>query len=284
MSKQYAFAILVLIFCLTGCASVRKTEVCLQSESKQPYITDKSISTDVGSTENTESMKPLSDSESTVLASESEISKEPTTETTFFVTETLSKNTEQPAPADVHTHVYEKTVVAPTCKETGYTLHECACGESYKDSFTDKTDHVFGPWYVRIPPTHFAEGKESRECMYCDTYEDITLPITPHPTCEDLNIDVYEVQRQVLEYIDTLEGASADTTLVGTDRGGMAGWTLRVFTYAYKTQDRLIEVLKESVFVQYETCMQSRDTVKMHVSLEVDWFDSGHYIFTVLYF
>lgn len=32
-------------------------------------------------------------------------------------------------------HVFEEKVVAPTCKDEGYTLHECSrCGYSYKDA------------------------------------------------------------------------------------------------------------------------------------------------------
>ena len=30
-----------------------------------------------------------------------------------------------------HTHEYEEEVVPPTCTEDGYTLHSCACGDTY---------------------------------------------------------------------------------------------------------------------------------------------------------
>lgn len=37
-----------------------------------------------------------------------------------------------------HVHAYDKvTVVPPTETEQGYTLHECECGASYKDNYTD---------------------------------------------------------------------------------------------------------------------------------------------------
>lgn len=36
-----------------------------------------------------------------------------------------------------HTHSYAESVVAPTCTERGYTLHSCACGDSYKDGYVD---------------------------------------------------------------------------------------------------------------------------------------------------
>ena len=29
-----------------------------------------------------------------------------------------------------HSHIFQTRVVAPTCTENGYTLHECSCGYS----------------------------------------------------------------------------------------------------------------------------------------------------------
>lgn len=41
-------------------------------------------------------------------------------------------------------HIYSETVVAPTCFQQGYTLHKCACGDNYKDTFVDSDiDHDF---------------------------------------------------------------------------------------------------------------------------------------------
>lgn len=42
-----------------------------------------------------------------------------------------------------HKHDYKATVVAPTCTEQGYTLYECECGDSYKDSYTDAKGHSY---------------------------------------------------------------------------------------------------------------------------------------------
>ncbi|MBQ8791281.1 MAG: leucine-rich repeat protein [Ruminiclostridium sp.] len=47
-----------------------------------------------------------------------------------------AKKDERPIPAKNHS--YSETVVAPTYSQQGYTLHECECGDSYKDNFTDK--------------------------------------------------------------------------------------------------------------------------------------------------
>ena len=38
-----------------------------------------------------------------------------------------------------HTHSYSPTVTAPTCTEQGYTTYTCACGESYRTPWLDKS-------------------------------------------------------------------------------------------------------------------------------------------------
>ena len=43
----------------------------------------------------------------------------------------------------VHEHEYTSEVVAPTCEDKGYTLHTCACGESYKDTSVNALGHNF---------------------------------------------------------------------------------------------------------------------------------------------
>ncbi len=43
-----------------------------------------------------------------------------------------------------HTHSYTTaTVTEPTCTEDGYTLHECACGYSYRDNVVSKLGHRY---------------------------------------------------------------------------------------------------------------------------------------------
>lgn len=43
------------------------------------------------------------------------------------------------AACDMHVHVYEDTVTAPTCIDKGYTTHTCECGKNYADNFVDAT-------------------------------------------------------------------------------------------------------------------------------------------------
>ena len=78
----------------------------------------------------------------------------------------------------VPVHNYVTTVVAATCNEGGYTLHECACGESYR---TDETA-ALGHNYVE-------SGLETYTCTRCgDTYTDHTHSYTTtvvEPTCTE---------------------------------------------------------------------------------------------------
>ena len=41
-------------------------------------------------------------------------------------------------------HDYTSTVVEPTCTEQGYTIHTCACGDRYVDTFIDALGHDWG--------------------------------------------------------------------------------------------------------------------------------------------
>ena len=41
-----------------------------------------------------------------------------------------------------HTHKYEKQITEPTCTEQGYTTYACACGDTYKDAFSDSKGHA----------------------------------------------------------------------------------------------------------------------------------------------
>ena len=59
-------------------------------------------------------------------------------------------------------HEYTDTVVAPTCTEKGYTIHTCACGESYMDGYVKAIGH------------EYKDGK----CVHCGA-KDLTLVENP---------------------------------------------------------------------------------------------------------
>ena len=93
---------------------------------------------------------------------------------------------------DLHGHQYETTVVEPTCKSKGYTLHTCtACGDTYKENYVDKVDHSYEDKIVE--PTCTKQGYTKKTCVYCGkSYKvDYTDPIehqweiteVSEPTC-----------------------------------------------------------------------------------------------------
>ena len=89
----------------------------------------------------------------------------------------------------VPVHNYVTTVVAPTCTEGGYTLHECACGESYR---TDETA-ALGHNYVKNPSNTVI----SYTCTRCgDTYTEHTHSYTTatvtEPTCTEDGYTLHE--------------------------------------------------------------------------------------------
>ena len=63
---------------------------------------------------------------------------------TYTCTRCGETRTETIPPKDpVHLHSFTETITDPTCTEAGYTTHTCACGESYKDTYTDALKHSY---------------------------------------------------------------------------------------------------------------------------------------------
>ena len=76
----------------------------------------------------------------------------------------------EPKPT-THQHNYKTTTVAATCTTGGYTLHECACGASYKDGQTAALGHSYVDTVVA--PTTSAQGYTEHTCSRCgDSYKD----------------------------------------------------------------------------------------------------------------
>ena len=66
-----------------------------------------------------------------------------------------------------HTHAYTETrTVAPTCTADGYTLHQCACGDSYKTDFVSALGHNF-EFTKTEKPTCTTSGYTLETCTKC---------------------------------------------------------------------------------------------------------------------
>ena len=103
-------------------------------------------------------------------------------------------------PGNSHTHVFETTVVEPTCASQGYTVHTCTiCGESYADTYVDPISHQYAMEVT--PPTCIDYGYTTYTCIVCgDSYTADYTPTTDHiygegvvtpPTCTDEGYTTY---------------------------------------------------------------------------------------------
>ena len=91
---------------------------------------------------------------------------------------------QQVIPATGHTYTTE--VTAPTCKTKGYTTHTCSvCGDSFKDSYVDKTDeHSFNA-VITKQATCTKTGVKTFTCSVCGYYYTETLPLIEHTEVTD---------------------------------------------------------------------------------------------------
>ena len=67
-----------------------------------------------------------------------------------------------------HKHNYEETVVKPTCTSMGYTLHECLCGHSYKDSYIEQSRHNWDDGTITKVATCTVDGEILYTCKDCN--------------------------------------------------------------------------------------------------------------------
>ena len=72
-------------------------------------------------------------------------------------------------------HNYKDTVVKPTCKAQGYTLHKCSrCGDTYKDTYTKATGHKFSAWKTTGYNFSKNTSAQTRKCTACGKTENQT--------------------------------------------------------------------------------------------------------------
>ena len=68
--------------------------------------------------------------------------------------------------ASDHSHIFQARVVAPTCTENGYTLHECSCGYSWQSNPVVATGHSFTTTEVEATCTAHGYTLVECECGY----------------------------------------------------------------------------------------------------------------------
>lgn len=74
-----------------------------------------------------------------------------------------------------HTHNYTESVVAPTCTESGYTLHTCSCGDSYIDNETVALGHDYIDHSAQAATCTQVGWEAYQSCSRChySTYQEI---------------------------------------------------------------------------------------------------------------
>lgn len=79
-------------------------------------------------------------------------------------------------------HNYITEIIAPTCLQKGYTNHICSrCGDTFKDNFTEKTEHKFGDYVFDNNATCSADGTKTAICTLCGSHSTITAEGTKTP-------------------------------------------------------------------------------------------------------
>ncbi|MBQ0037935.1 MAG: bacterial Ig-like domain-containing protein [Clostridiales bacterium] len=121
-------------------------------------------------------------------------------EFTFSCTRCGATKTETSSEEE-HIHSYTAKVTAPTCTMKGYTTHTCACGDSYKDSYTNALGHSWDNGRVTKAATETATGVKTYTCTVCNATKTEVIPILSHthkytakvtaPTCTERGYTTY---------------------------------------------------------------------------------------------
>ena len=104
-----------------------------------------------------------------------------------------------------HTHNFvAKVTYKPTCKELGYTLYKCSCGDQYKDNYITMLEHSYSDFTLVKSPTNTEEGILEQTCKNCGekSYTKIHSLLSPHKY-EELVIDPTCTEKGYTEYTCT---------------------------------------------------------------------------------
>ena len=133
---------------------------------------------------------------------------------------------------DVHsTHVFnlKHEVVEPTCDEDGYTIHYCACGATYVDTYVPALGHSYSKWEIIKEATQTEEGSKKRVCGVC-SHEEI------------ISIDKLPIEGEATLKVGNVKGRAGETVEVSVRIDGNPGI---VATHIMLDYDKEILTLKE---------------------------------------
>lgn len=83
-------------------------------------------------------------------------------------------------------HSYESVVIAPTCKDSGYTLYTCTvCGDEYRGEFVPATgEHDFTDGIISKAATCTEAGSKTITCKDCGFSLSVEIPAKGHSVSE----------------------------------------------------------------------------------------------------
>ena len=166
----------------------------------------------------------------------------------------------EPKPT-THQHNYKTTTVAATCTTGGYTLHECACGASYKDGQTAALGHSYVDTVVA--PTTSSQGYTEHTCSRCgDSYKD---SYTDQLWWDD-EATVAAICAQGNDYVRSL-GLTVDPTV--------GSWADPAYTHwEGSSPEWLLKDIKDAVdyWIWNPTCSMSRFNVTYGAAAGGGWY------------
>ncbi len=99
------------------------------------------------------------------------------------------------------THSFKDEIVPPSCTESGYTVHRCACGDEYKDTYVEPAGHDYIVSETREAAC-IEEGLITYICARCgDTYTE-----TSKAAGHEVNNAAYELSKSDKGYALTCSG------------------------------------------------------------------------------
>ena len=115
-------------------------------------------------------------------------------------------------------HSYKAEVTAPDCVNGGYTTHTCTvCGDSYKDAYTEATDHNYVGVETKAP-TCGETGVKTYTCSVCgDSYTEVIPATGEHVYFDDCSAicEICGYEREVSHNVIHVEAKDATCTELG---------------------------------------------------------------------
>ncbi len=111
-------------------------------------------------------------------------------------------------------HIYEETVIAPTCTEQGYTEYKCKdCSNTYKSDYIDALGHTPETIIVKEAAIGVA-GLQQEKCSLCgEILSETQLPALEEETTEKTTTEATTVKADTTEEKEEDDSFKTDYSL-----------------------------------------------------------------------